>query len=312
MKKIVLFLLIGAFGYTINAQPKAVSQAKKIISSEEQLFMSAEWSPDGESFAFSSEKFKGIWISDAAGINVRKITSDQNAGFGYKWSADGNTILARPVFVENNKRYHQVKLYDIATREESVLVQRTRSLGGLPVWLNGGQTVAMKIGGEVIKADTGKPSLKRSSDNEKSIDFGGSLVSASGEVASEEVAFPQFDGRYIFNRQVSPDGTKIVFEVSGLGLHVSNADGSDVKHLGYGEHASWMPDNRYVAVVKVEDDGYSITSGDLFAVDTQTGDYHLLFSGDDKIALKPSVSPDGTKILFDNPNDGSIYLLEIN
>lgn len=311
MKKIVLFLFFGAFGFTMNAQPKAVSQAKKIIYAEQQLFMNAEWSPDGKSFAFSSEKFNGIWVSDSDGMNVRNITSDQNAGFGFKWSADGNTILARPVFVENNKRYHQVKLYDAGTGDENVLVQRTRSLDGLPVWINDDQKVAMKIDGQVVESETGKTSLKRDSGDEKSIDFGGFLVSASNEVTSDEVAFPQFEGRYIFNSQVSPNGQKIVFEVSGLGLHVSNADGSDVKHLGYGEHASWMPDNRYVAVVKVEDDGYSITSGDLFAVDTQTGDYHLLFSGEDKIALKPSVSPDGTKILFDDPNDGAIYLLEI-
>ena len=313
MKKFNLLLVLVAFlgGHSL-AQPKAISEAKQVIAPDGQFYMNAEWSPDGSSFAFTGEKYKGIWISNVKGSQIQKLTDDKSSGFGYQWSDDGQTILGRPVVKENRLRYHQVKIYDIDTGGETVLLDKTRSLKGLPVWSEGFQKVAMKIGNDIRKADTGKSYLKSSrSTVEKAVDFGGSLTTTSESVSVDEVEFPQFNERYIFNRKPSPDGKRIVFEVSGLGLHVSNADGTGLKQLGFGEHASWMPDNRYVVVTKVGDDGYKITSGELFAVDTQTGDYYSLFSDDSKIALKPSVSPDGTKILFDNPNEGAIYMIEV-
>jgi Tol biopolymer transport system component len=274
--------------------------------------MNATWSPLGDAFAFTSVKYNGIWTCDATGGNIQKITSDQNAGFGYRWSSDGHKILARPVLTEQNKRYHQVKLYDVPTGDEKVLLSKTRSMKGLPVWIEEERKVAITINGEIKRVETGMQSLKGERlKHGKAVKFGEMVISVSSEMEAEEVSFSQFEGRYIFNRRVSPNGRKIVFEVNGLGLFVSHVNGTDLKHLGFGEHASWMPDNRYVIVTIVEDDGYNITSGNLFSVDTVTGEYHPLYHGDAVVALKPSVAPDGKKILFDNLIDGSIYLLNI-
>lgn len=312
MKKITLFALFLSMGGSLFAQPKAAGSPEKIIFDEGKFFMNPEWSPMGDRIAFSSEKFNGLWVSDASGQNVKQVTLDAGAGFGFRWSSDGNTILARPVVLENGRTFHQVKLYDLNSGEENVLVDKTRSLQGLPVWTNGDQKIAVKVGDRREEFLTGKRNLKGVSSREKTVDFGGTLSSVSAEDQSlENVSFPEFEGRYIFNKTVSPNGEKIVFEVSGKGLYVSNVDGSDLKHIGKGEHPSWMPDNRYVVVVKVKDDGYVITQGDLFVVDTYTGEYSPLYSQSDVIALKPSVSPDGTKVLFNNPKDGAIYLLEI-
>jgi len=315
MKKSFFLLMFGALlsGNGLLAQPVAKGEISPIVSAPDgNMYMNAEWSPDGRSFAFSGEKFNGIWVSEADGKKVRQVTTDKNSGFGFQWSADGKTILSRPVVVENNRRYHQVKLYDVESGSETLLLDNTRSLKGLPVWSDGFRKVAMKVGDDIKKVETGKSYLKGRSDNvRKAVDFDGGLIAASQDETEGKVSFPRFEGHYVFNRKASPDGTKIVFEVSGLGLYASNADGTNVRHLGRGEHASWMPDNRFVVVTMVEDDGYSITSGNLFAVDTETGEYYPLYTDDDKIALKPSVSPDGSKVLFDNPRDGMIYLMEI-
>lgn len=312
MKKITLFLIFLGMGGSLLAQPTAAGSPDKIIFEEDKVFMNPEWSPSGDKIAFSSEKFNGLWISDASGQNMKQVTFDPGAGFGFRWSSDGRTILARPVVMENGRRFHQVKLYDLNLGEEKVLVQKTRSMKGLPVWTSGDRKIAVKMGGKKEEFLTGKESLKGVSRREKTVDFGGTLSSVSSEdQVVGNVVFPEFEGRYVFNKTVSPNGEKIVFEVSGKGLYVSNIDGSDLKHLGNGEHPSWLPDNRYVVVVKVKDNGYVITQGDLFAVDTYTGEYFPLYAQSDIIALKPSVSPDGTKVLFDNPKDGAIYLLEM-
>ena len=312
MKKFTLFLQFLFLGLSLIAQPKADKMPIKLISKADHVFMGAEWSPTGDRIAFSSEKFNGIWVSDIDGRNLEQITSDMGAGFGFTWSLDGKTILARPVVVEDGKRYHQVKLYDLDSGKEKLLVNRSRSIRGLPVWTSGNQKVAIKEGNVKKEFMTGKSPLKSASGREKLVDFGGTLstVAAASQV-SNQVNFPEFKGRYVFNKSVSPNGEKVIFEVSGKGLYVSNVDGTELRHLGFGEHPSWMPDNRYVVVVQVKDDGYVVTQGDLYVVDTFTGEYSSLFSQPEFVALKPSVSPDGKKVLFDNAKDGAIYLLDL-
>lgn len=311
MNKIVLLLWFAVSCITLNAQPQVVGKARKVIQTDGQVYMNAVWSPDGDCFAFTSGKYNGILVSDSSGQNVRKITSDKSAGFGFKWSADSETILARPVVVEDNKRYHQVKIYDVSSGAETVIQEKTRALKGLPVWTGGDQKVAMQVSGRVKVTETGKSGLKRASRDKKLVDFGGTLVAGTAKNTGDKVSFPRFDGRHVFNSRVSPRGDKVVFEVNGLGLHVANIDGTGLKQIGYGEHASWMPGSRYVIVNQVEDDGYTITSGKLFSVDTETGAYYPLFAESEIVALKPSVSPGGRKVLFNNPVDGAIYVLEI-
>lgn len=315
IKILLPICLLWSCCMTVLAQPQPSGGVEKIISSEEHFYMNAEWSPDGKAFAFSAEKYNGIWISDAGGKDVRQLTSDRSAGFGFSWSADGRTILARPVVTKDGKRFYQVKLYDVKTGEENLLVSASRSMERLPVWSEGGRKVVVKKNGRKKTVETGRAHLKsRYPEGEKSLDFGGALVTVPARDGpdDEDVELPDFEGHYVFNCKVSPDGEKMVFEVSGLGLFVSNTDGSGKKHIGRGEHASWMPGSRFMVVTRVEDDGYTITSGNLFAVNTRTGEYFPLLAGDDVIALKPSVSPQGDKVLFNDPRTGDIYMMKIS
>lgn len=307
--------LLWAEEMSVMAQPQPSGDIEKIISSDDHFYMNAGWAPDGKAFAFSAEKYNGIWISDAGGDSIRKLTSDRGAGFGFSWSPDGRMLLARPVVEKDGKRFHQVKLYDVETGNEELLLHASRSLDRLPVWGEGGRKVIVKKDGRKEALKNGKGNLKsRFSEGDKSLDFGGALVTVPDrdEINVDDVEFPDFADRYVFNCQVSPDGEKMVFEVSGLGLFVANTDGSEKRNIGRGEHASWMPGSRFVVVTRVEDDGHIITSGDLFAVDTETGEYFPLLAHDDVIALKPSVSPQGNKVLFNDPRTGDIYIMEIS
>ena len=299
----------------VYAQPGPAGEVRKIISSGKQYFMNAEWSPDGERFAFSRKKFNGIWVSNARGDSIRQITSDRSAGFGYQWSPGGQSLLARPVVIREGKRHHQIKLYEVESPEEKLLLPASREIQRLPVWINGGREVAVKEKDRIKRVSTGKSSVKsHSSGQSVGMSFGGSLVAVprDGLKSTRQVVFPEFEGRYIFNSRISPDGKKVVFQVSGLGLFAARIDGTQKRHLGHGEDASWMPDSRYVVVTKVADDGHRITSGNLFAVDTRTGEYFPLLAHQDIIALKPSVSPDGDRVLFNDPRSGDIYMMKIS
>ena len=72
-----------------------------------------------------------------------------------------------------------------------------------------------------------------------------------------------------------------------------------------------MPDNKYVVVSLVEDNGYYVTGGELYAINVNTGESHHLTAHTNITALKPAVSPCGKRVAFDNPDDGNIYIMEI-
>ncbi len=314
MKKLLPLLMVTGWflgGLPGFAQPKAAGEPQKLIEADGQYFMQPRWSPDGAKIGFAGEKYNSIWVTDAQGHSMKKITGDFNAGFGFAWSQDGKSILARPAKEENHRRLHMVKLYDADTGAETMLQAPSGALKQLPVWADGDTKVAMMLDHQLHKVATGKPTLKNSSmAATKVLKFNGELV--SGVAAGKNtIEFPQFSGRYLFNLKSSPSGKKVVFQVNGLGLYASNSDGSRLIHLGKGEQASWMPGEKYLVVTLVEDDGEVITKGELFAVDVETGTYFPLMGNDEVIALNPAVSPDGSKLLFNNPADGAIYLLKL-
>ncbi len=301
-----LWLLLGVS--TLLAQPKMAKKPVKLISSPTKIFMNAKWSPDGKKIAFTSEEYNGLWVCNSDGKQIEKLTSDLSAGFAYKWSSDSKNILARPVVEDNSVRFHQVVQYSIDTKSKNVLIDRTLKLKSLPIWADGGTVVAVLTENGIKKVSSGKPALKGQIIEDNIETFGRNLIKGSRSV---KITNPEFKGRYIYNLEQSPDGSKIVFQVNGLGLYVADADGSNIKRLGFGEQASWMPDGKYVVVTIVKDNGYAVTSGELYAVDVNSGESYPILSDSGYVALNPDVSPDGKSILFDNELDGAIYLLKL-
>ncbi|WP_167608718.1 TolB family protein [Maribellus sediminis] len=310
MKKMMLFLgLFAAMIDLSNAQPVQGTTPRKIISGENQFFMRPQWSPDGTKIAFTAEKNQGIWISNAKGNKLTQITDDNEAGFGFSWSADSKSILARPVVQVDDQRFHQVKAYDIESGEDRIIVENTRKLQSLPVWSNHDASIAFLMNNAVETRNSGKTQVKSASkDTPKAMALGNALKTTAG---SETIEFDQFKDRYIFNVKTSPNGQKMVFQVNGLGLFACNADGTELKSLGHSEQASWMPDNRYIVTTKVADNGVAITAAELMLIDTESGSEFPLLSDADYIALNPSVSPDGAKLVFENVKDGAIYLMPL-
>lgn len=311
MKQLIVVLsLFVAMIEPSHAQPVQGTTPRKIISDANQIYMRPQWSPDGSKIAFTSEKNRGIWISNAKGNKISRITDDSEAGFGFLWSADSKTILARPVVVENGQRFHQIKTYDSETLETKVILEKTRELQGLPVWSKHDAEVMFMMNNNIETRSSGLSQVKSASnDVPQAVAFGNMLKSAASP--SEAIEFERFKNRYIFNVRTSPNGEKMAFQVNGLGMFICNADGSGLKSLGFNEQASWMPDNRYIVATKVEDNGTAITSGELVLIDTESASQFALLDDSGFIALNPSVSPDGEKIVFENLADGAIYLMPL-
>ncbi len=121
----------------------------------------------------------------------------------------------------------------------------------------------------------------------------------------------EYEGKWVLNPALSPDGTKIAFQIQGQGVFVCNADGSGLKSLGKGSHATWLPDNENIMVTLITDDGNKFTASDIYCVNTTTGKAMKITAQSDAIPVTMSVSPDGSKLAFDNDADGCIYIIDL-
>lgn len=301
------------FSGWISAQPQAEGTPRILIqASEENVWTNPTWSPDGEKIAYSSANFNGIWIADKNGSNPVNITNDTGAGFGFAWSGDSKSILARPSIFENRRRFHQVKVYHIEDQSEKVILEKTRSLNGLPAWTEGDSKVVMVIGEEVLTSKSGKstPASLSTVEEKDNLQINSILYSARPIKKGDDV-FSIFEGKILFNKSFSPNEQKMIFQVGGKGQFVSNPDGSDLKNLGFGEQGTWMPDSRYIISTFVEDDHHNITSAQLKAINIKTGETYDLLNDTSILALNPNISPDGKQLLFSDGKTGSIYLLTL-
>ncbi|MDR4988536.1 MAG: hypothetical protein RG741_06840 [Bacteroidales bacterium] len=308
---VVLSLLLMSADVSAG-QPAASAEPQIIIEAGEHNYMNARWSPDGSTIAFTADQFTGLWLADSQGKEVRQLSNDAAIGFGFSWSPDGTHILGRSSTFINNRRFQEIKIIDVNTGAEEVLLPLSRNIRMVPVWSMDASHVAVVAGnspqffstaGMQKNALPDVPGIAVFSDH--------GMLYFSDPKNKTEYRIAEFEGRNIFNLALSPTGDKAVFQLGGLGLHVINTDGSGFRHLGHAEQASWMPDGRHIIATLISDDGYRITGGVLYAIDVLTGQTYPLTENTGITALRPEVSPCGNYVLFDNPDDGNIYLLEL-
>ncbi len=313
--KMMLVLLLASPAWLAGkaySQPKAAGEPIALISSEAVNYLHPKWSPDGSTLAFSSDNFDGIWLADADGRNMRLLNTDSGIGFGFAWSPGGDLILGRSSQFINKRRYQDIKVIDVKSGETEILVEKTRGINTLPAWSQDGSHIALAISRETEFLTSEK--LRQRALPGKSGDAvfaeHGKLYLAQPEARSETL-ITEFEGRNIFGLSVSPDGQKAAFQVGGMGLYLVNTDGSGLKQLGHAEQATWTLDGKYLIATIIEDDGYLITGGQLVAINVETGEQHQLLPNSTIIALRPDVSPCGHWVLFENPQDGNIYKLQV-
>ncbi|MEE4178149.1 MAG: hypothetical protein V2I46_11640 [Bacteroides sp.] len=319
MKKIIRNLIALAVIFlfccqNLAAQPAPDGLPSQLIPSESGPWLHPVWSPDGQSLAFTSGKYLGVWVASADGSNVRQISDADGAGFGFSWSADSRTILMRPSEFRELRRFQSVELINVETGEVKVLVEPSRGIKSLPQWAHRDRHVAVILNSELQLLESGKAPLGHPVEGPENpvvypVD-GKILRSIAGK--NEPVVLADFGEKTILNIRFSNDGNRLAFQVATQGLYVMNLDGSGLKHLGSGERPSWAPGGKYLVVMKTTDDGHMVTSGDLYAIDIESGAEYNLTPHTEIMALSPSVSPDGKRIAFENPEDGGIYVLELN
>ncbi len=259
------------------ALPTGASAPSRLLSGDNGL-MAPVWSPSGDMIAATGDNYSGIYVARADGSYMRQISSDAGAGYQMMWN-DNATIVGRAALNQNGGRRYALRSYNVAD----------------------GRTADLSTGRELprVAKKQGAASLYEN------------MLAHPAGITSAVPALSRFAGKMVINPAENADGTKIAFQVPGQGMWVINADGSGLRSLGNGSHPAWLPDGDTLVYTLVSDNGADFTASVLFALDTKTNRTVTLTSQTGMIPLTPAVSPDGSKVAFENAADHAIYVINL-
>lgn len=276
-KSLLLFSAIMLSAGNLMAQSKANGEPRLLIKSAQSL-MAPVWSPDGSKIAVTGDNFIGIWVANADGSNLNQVSEALGAGYKMNWQ-DAQTIVSTPYTMENGLRMVRIENVNVETAEIS----------------------------EVAPAQRGfRPSKVM-----KNVNLLRIMCDQPAEATRLIPSLEQYAGKMVLNPALSPDGKKIAFQIVSYGLFVCDVDGANLKSFGKGAYPSWAPNSRDLMFARIQDDGERFTASDLFSVNTETGVEENLTPNSDVIPITLSVSPDGSKVAFDNDVDGNIYVVDL-
>ena len=276
-KSLLLFSVIMLSAGSLMAQSKANGEPRLLIKSAQSL-MAPVWSPDGSKIAVTGDNFIGIWVANADGSNLNQVSEALGAGYKMNWQ-DPQTIVSTPYTMENGLRMVRIENVNVETAEIS----------------------------EVAPAQRGfRPSKVM-----KNVNLLRIMCDQPAEATRLIPSLEQYAGKMVLNPALSPDGKKIAFQIVSYGLFVCDVDGANLKSFGKGAYPSWAPNSRDLMFARIQDNGERFTASDLFSVNTETGVEENLTPNSDVIPITLSVSPDGSKVAFDNDVDGNIYVVDL-
>jgi len=263
---------------SMMAQPTAWSEPQQLIKADMGL-MAPVWSPDGSQIAVTGDNFVGIWVVQADGTGLKQVSQAPGAGYQMRWTSS-QEILSTPYTIENQKRMTRIEQVNTANGKIQVVAPASRAFKR----------------SEAIGAT----------------DLYQLMLDEPQNATSKIAALSDYAGKWIINPALSPDGTKIAFQIVTKGLFVCDTDGSNLTSLGKGSHASWLPDSHNLMMTRIADDGHRFISSDIYCVNVDTGNDINITPNSETIPVTIAVSPDGSKLAFDNDTDGAIYIINLN
>ncbi len=277
-RKLIIAVALVLPGMSAMAQPMSWSEPQPFIKSEHSL-MAPVWSPDGSQIAVTGDNFIGIWVADADGNNLRQVSESPGAGYKMLWNSN-QEITSTPYTVVDGKRMTRIEQVNVSTASVKQVAPAMRNL----------KRSAVEGASSIYQIMLDEPQ------------------NATSMIAE----LSDYAGKWVINPVLSPDGSRIAFQIVTKGLFVCNADGSGLIELGKGSHASWLPDSRNLMMTCIVDDGHRFTSSDIYCVNVDKRSAVNITPTSDVIPVTIAVSPDGRRVAFDNDTDGAIYIINLN
>jgi len=307
---LLLALLILGLSVPGAAQVRVVGEPEAVTPAGE-YFIRPQWSPDGKWLAFTGRGYRGLWVMNWESRQIRQLTDDPGAGYGFVWSPDGRYIACRINRWENRRKKSAVCLIQVATGNKQTLTSFQKRVG-LPRWGGDISHLYVNLGGKLQKISTGIASAGARDRLEEVSDL--IVLWKHDQIflrrGTSVLQLTKSPGRYL-NPVLSPDGQMVAFEEIGGHLKVIRVDGTGLVDLGPGNRPQWSPDGQWIVCMVATDDGHRYLTSDIYAVRVDGTQRVNLTPTEDRLEMNPHWSPDGRRIAYDLYGVGQIFVMEV-
>lgn len=306
----VVFILYILFPLMLLAQSNfnTSGQPKKLAGGEGDYFIQPIMSPNGTKIAFTESNYKGLWVINNDGSELRQISEEIGAGFDFSWSADSREILTRVYKYDGKKRQNAIKSINIENGSETNLSGYGREKLGIPKWTADYSQVYYLKDKNIVKIEMGR--TLKSEEQRPFVYQSNSILYSDLNSSVRRISSDGNNASYL-NVRVSPNGQKVAYEVMGGNLFTMNIDGTGVIDLGTGNNARWSPDSQYLVYMINTDNGHTYLSSDLYIIKSDGKEKIKITDTSDQLEMNPSWSADGKIIVFNTYADGAIYVMKV-
>ena len=286
----------------VSAQVLSVKSVEKVPIPVDADNTVAAISPGGDYILLTTSTHRGLKKFDLATGETTTLTEAEGAGYGATVAADGKTIVYRETsFTPQHLKMTALKSISTVTGAKRELAPAQRMLQGYR--LDGNAAAVISKGKMRVRSLNGAkivatpPTLSLTQNHQMQLTRNGktTLLAPNGK-----------NVRYIWP-SLSPDGTKVLYYVSGVGCFVCDLNGNNVKPMGQLRAAKWY-DNTTIVGMNDQDNGEYVTSSSIIAKTLSGAEQKL--TSDEIIAQYPQVSPSSRKIAFETPA-GEAYIINL-
>jgi Tol biopolymer transport system component len=236
--------------------------------------LSPSWSPDGRRVAFGGFPPNGIEVTNPDGTGRVVLTRPPGiigAHFEPDWAPDGALIAFSESF----------RVDDLGNTGSALRVVGSDG-SGVRYLLFGNSSPAWSPDGLRLAYADYTTRLEENEDGDlvEVRDSGIKTSNLDGTAMVQLTSGPHFD----HSPDWSPDGSQVVFQRSGVGLYVVNADGSGLRFLAPGASPSWSPDGSQITFAR----GAPCPNSEIYTINVDgSGERQVTSPGDGICAQDP-------------------------
>lgn len=278
MRKIFLLYLACTITMLANAQLLEIVSTQQLTIPSDETLKVAALSPQGDYLLLTNDVNRGLMYYHLSTRSITTITDADGAGWGVKISPNGQEIIYRERYMNTDQTLNNdIVKYSIHTQKRAMMAKGQRDLSRLT-----------------------------STDQTNTVSINGNLHMVLTHSGKKTILTPNGADEAYNWASISPDGTKILYYVSGKGCYTCNLQGEDVTYIANHCRAPQWYNNHIIVGMHDEDNGKWLTASAIVAYSIQGQKQTLV--NKEMMAIYPYTA-DG-KIAFSTVN-GEIYLMNV-
>lgn len=296
---LVLALFLASCGENFGGFSKSAD--KPVVT--EMGCASAQFSPDSKYIAWGGEKYRGLFIKDLETGTVTTISDLDSAGWKFSWAPDSSGIAFRENIMDGSKQFFRIQKRMLA-KDASEIMGEFETPVWPPLWRDSIYSVDTVRISNISFAI--KPAIGLKNTTAPLIN---NAFTASNNVSIINIK----TGRLVINLNegthspaVSPDGRSVLYiELDTIKIY--DTVSARTMTVGRGSSASWVGNSKVVYNFTT-DNNMNITYSEIRLFDIKDNKFKAIAVDPDKIPLFPSISSDGSKLIYTDNVSGHLFI----